>query len=170
MRSHIHGWNMAWGWLAEREIWFSHVYGRVLQIGIRVGCTLFGSYLIPQIGIRAWFHSHSVNLLVMHACQLHVCLLHLYCVLVALHNFDHSCSRVAMRNLMIAFMECIIRSIWLVTWAYVAWLHPFMLGCTLDCLITCISLVGWLQELIAYASLHVFIHMCSWLGIAYACW
>ena len=31
MRSHIHAWNMAWGWLAEREIWFSHVYGWVVH-------------------------------------------------------------------------------------------------------------------------------------------
>ena len=30
MRSHIHAWNMAKGWFAERNISFSHSYGRVL--------------------------------------------------------------------------------------------------------------------------------------------
>ena len=29
MRSHIHAWNMAWGWLVERNIWFNPIYGRV---------------------------------------------------------------------------------------------------------------------------------------------
>jgi len=51
---------------------------------------------------------------------------------------------------------------------YVSWLHPCMVGCILGCLVTCINHVGWLQELIPHARLHAFMHMCSWLGIAYA--
>ena len=35
----------------------------MLQGGIRVGCALFGLDLIPQGGIRAWFHSLSVSLM-----------------------------------------------------------------------------------------------------------
>ena len=31
MRSHIHAWNMARGWLAERNIWFNQVYGWVVR-------------------------------------------------------------------------------------------------------------------------------------------
>ena len=31
MRSNIHAWNMARGWLVERNIWFSHVYSRVVR-------------------------------------------------------------------------------------------------------------------------------------------
>ena len=30
MRSHIHAWNMAWGWLVEIEIWLSPIYGWVV--------------------------------------------------------------------------------------------------------------------------------------------
>lgn len=43
----------------------------------------------------------------------------------------------------------------------VAWLHSCMVGCIFVCLITCTSLIGWLQELIAYDRLHVFMSMCS---------
>jgi len=32
-----------------------YMWDEVLHSGIRVGCTLFGSYLIPQSGIKAWF-------------------------------------------------------------------------------------------------------------------
>ena len=31
MRSHIHAWNMERGWLAERNIWFNSIYGRVVH-------------------------------------------------------------------------------------------------------------------------------------------
>jgi len=31
LESHIHAWNMTWGWLAERKIWFSPIYGRVVR-------------------------------------------------------------------------------------------------------------------------------------------
>ena len=47
----------------------------------------------------------------------------------------------------------------MVTLSYASLLHPCMLGCIPSCFIKCIILVGWLQELIAYARLHVFIHM-----------
>ena len=37
MKSHIHDWNMAWGWLAKREIWFNHVYGQVVRGSPKLG-------------------------------------------------------------------------------------------------------------------------------------
>ena len=48
-----------------------------------------------------------------HACMSFTCvsLTLTFHVLVALHNVDHGCSRVVMRNLMIDFMECIVESI-----------------------------------------------------------
>ena len=48
-----------------------------------------------------------------HACILVACLslTVAFHVLVALHNVDHDCSKVVMRNLMIDFVECIIMSI-----------------------------------------------------------
>lgn len=117
--------------------------------------------------------------LVMHARQFHVCLLHLHSMCL-LHFLDvyHDGSKVFMRNLMIDFVECINMSIWLVAygymsltcWLYVVWLHPCMLSAFLNVFITYINLVSWLQGLIAYALLHPFMCMCSWLGIAYACW
>jgi len=37
LRSHIHAWNMAHGWLVEREIWFNPIYGRVLRGSLWLG-------------------------------------------------------------------------------------------------------------------------------------
>lgn len=108
--------------------------------------------------------------LVKHACQLHVCLLHLHsmcllhCIMLIIIVVSFSWGAWC------DFVGCIIGSLWLVTWLYAAWLHPCMLECIVDYLIKCIIFVGWLQELIAYARLHAVMCMCSWLSIAYASW
>ena len=131
-------------------------------------------------GIITWFTPQTRwGVCVGHASMLVECvsLTLAFHVFVPLHNVDHDCSKVFMRNLM-WFSGCIVRCIWLVSygymsltcWLYAAWLHVFMLGAFLNALITCIRLIGWLQELITYAWLHVFIHMYRWLGISYACW
>jgi len=33
MRSHIYDWNMEWGWLDERKIWFNPIYGHMVRGG-----------------------------------------------------------------------------------------------------------------------------------------
>ena len=73
----------------------------MLLIGIRAGCALFGSYLIPQIGIRVWLHFPWLKVLG-HACMLvtFASLTLAFLVLVALHHVDHDYSKVVMRNLM----------------------------------------------------------------------
>ena len=59
----------------------------------------------------------------------------------------------------------------LTCWFFVTYLHPCMLGYILNIFITCINLVGWLQELIDYVWLHAIMHICNWFGISYAyCW
>jgi len=58
---------------------------------------------------------------VMHAFQLHVCLLHLhYTCLFHLVDVDHDGSKVVMRNLMIDFVECILVSIQVVSYDYMS--------------------------------------------------
>jgi len=39
-KSHIHAWNMAQGWLAERKILFSSIYGRVVRGSPWIGLLL----------------------------------------------------------------------------------------------------------------------------------
>ena len=84
---------------------------------------------------------------------------------------DYGCTKVVMKKLMLILVECIVMKIWLVTYCYMfLTCHCMPLDYIFVCLITCIILVGFLQELIAYAWLYVLMHMCSWLGITYACW
>lgn len=37
LQSHIHVWNMAWGWLAETEIWLSPIYGLMVRGNPSIG-------------------------------------------------------------------------------------------------------------------------------------
>ena len=82
---------------------------------------------VLQIGMRAWLRSPWVNVLVMHACQLHVCLLHLHsmclfhCIMI-----DHGCSKVPMRNLMLI--------LWNASSGVYDWLHDYM---KLDYILVC---------------------------------
>ena len=48
------------------------------------GCTLFGSYLIPKGGIRAWFHSLSVSLMLSRLCF--SCMGSWYIVNIVMHD------------------------------------------------------------------------------------
>ena len=73
----------------------------MLQIGIRAGVALFGSYMIPHSGIRAWLHSPWVKVLG-HECMSVACvsLTLAFHVLVALHHVDHDCCEAVVRNFM----------------------------------------------------------------------
>ena len=57
---------------------------------------------VLKIGIRVWLCSPWVNVLVMHACQLDVCLLELNSMgLLHYIMINHGCGKVLMRNLML---------------------------------------------------------------------
>ena len=56
----------------------------MLHDGIKVGCALFGSYLIPQGGIRTWFHSLWISLMLSRLWL--VCMGSRYTIVMIMHD------------------------------------------------------------------------------------
>ena len=98
--------------------------GMVTWVDVGGGCYRVVSDHGSDLRLDGWC------VLVMHACQLHVCLLHLHfmCLLYFLDVY-HEDSKVFMRNLMIDFVKCnfheyVTGCIWIICHLHVNFMSP----------------------------------------------